>query len=174
MVPMIKVICHLLQLLSSYQDDVDLSFPPSDPSDPSVRSNVTNIDVQTVTDVEVHFYIFLGCLFCRVKEELEAIYEGKDKATTREALATSWRNHLDAPGVRDRLYDSVVELVCSILPCVTACSNCLIRPVMHADELQAPITETPFRCAGLSIRPGQYTLKDISAVEFMSKFGRPM
>ena len=108
MVPMIKVICHLLQLLSSYQDDVDLSFPPSDPS---VRSNLTNIDVQTVTDVEVHFYIFLGRLFFRVKEELEAIYEGKDKATTREALATSWRNHLDAPGVRDRLYGSVVELV---------------------------------------------------------------
>ena len=48
------------------------------------------------------------------------------------------------------------------------------RARMNADVLQAPITETPFRCAGLSIRPGQYTLKDISAVEFMSKFGRPM
>ena len=40
--------------------------------------------------------------------------------------------------------------------------------------LQAPITETLFRCTELSIRPGEYTLEQICTVEFMSKFGRPM
>ena len=36
---------------------------------------------------------------------------------------------------------------------------------MNADVLQAPITETPFRCPKLSIRPGQYTLEQICTVE---------
>ena len=119
-------------LLSSYQDDVDLLFPPSDAL---MRLDLVNSTMETVAEAEVHFYIFLGRLFCRVKEELKEIYEGKDKAPTYEALATSWRKHLDAQGVRDRLYRSVDDLfrdtkwVCSFLPCVAACSNCLIRPI---------------------------------------------
>ena len=63
--------------------------------------------METITKAEIHFYIFLEHLFCRVKEELQEIYEGKDKATTHEALATSWCKHLDAQGVCDRLYHSV-------------------------------------------------------------------
>ena len=84
--------------------------------------------METITKAEIHFYIFLEHLFCRVKEELQEIYEGKDKATTHEALATSWCKHLDAQGVCDRLYHSVVDLVCSIFPCIAASSKCMIRP----------------------------------------------
>ena len=44
-----------------------------------------------------------------------------------------------------------------------------------ADGLQAPITETPFDCSPVfTIKPGQLTPQDISKVEFLAQFGRPM
>ncbi|THH19412.1 hypothetical protein EW146_g1745 [Bondarzewia mesenterica] len=42
-------------------------------------------------------------------------------------------------------------------------------------HLQAPITETPFDChPSFPIRPNQFTLADVTTVEFMARFGRPL
>ncbi|THH06221.1 hypothetical protein EW146_g9684 [Bondarzewia mesenterica] len=42
-------------------------------------------------------------------------------------------------------------------------------------HLQAPITETPFDCApDFLVIPGKLTLKEVAAVPFMAKFGRPL
>jgi hypothetical protein len=44
-----------------------------------------------------------------------------------------------------------------------------------ADGLQAPVTETPFDCSPeFPIIPGKLRLEDISKVEFLAQFGRPM
>ena len=44
-----------------------------------------------------------------------------------------------------------------------------------ARDLQAPITEIPFDChPDLHIVPNKLKLGDITRIEFMSKFGRPM
>ncbi|KAH7917774.1 hypothetical protein BV22DRAFT_1135131 [Leucogyrophana mollusca] len=41
--------------------------------------------------------------------------------------------------------------------------------------LQAPITETPFDCfPAMEIDPGELKLPDLSTVEFMARFGRPL
>jgi hypothetical protein len=43
------------------------------------------------------------------------------------------------------------------------------------EKLQAPITETPFDCApGLFVQRKTLSLSQISSIEFMSKFGRPL
>jgi hypothetical protein len=45
----------------------------------------------------------------------------------------------------------------------------------NIDVLQAPVTETPFDCyPNLLIKPGELGLEDVSQVEFMARFGRPM
>jgi hypothetical protein len=42
-------------------------------------------------------------------------------------------------------------------------------------ETHAPITETPFDCCeDLMVKPGKLKIKDISTIEFMAKFGRPL
>ena len=42
-------------------------------------------------------------------------------------------------------------------------------------ETHAPITETPFDCCdSLMIKPGEKKIRDISTIEFMAKFGRPL
>ena len=39
----------------------------------------------------------------------------------------------------------------------------------------APITETPFDCSGdLMVKPGELTIKDVSTIQFMAQFGRPL
>jgi len=49
------------------------------------------------------------------------------------------------------------------------------RALVHSGALQAPITETPFDCApDLCILPGTLSLEDISDLEFMARFGRPL
>jgi hypothetical protein len=49
------------------------------------------------------------------------------------------------------------------------------RARANADALQAPVTETPFDCCPeFPIKPGKFGLKDVSQVEFMAQFGRPM
>jgi hypothetical protein len=49
------------------------------------------------------------------------------------------------------------------------------RACENADALQAPITETPFDCSpALSIKPGVFKMEDLSQIEFMAQFGRPM
>jgi len=43
--------------------------------------------------------------------------------------------------------------------------------------LQAPIIETPFACSPTlfeGLEPDQYTLKEVSIIEFMAQFGRPL
>ena len=42
-------------------------------------------------------------------------------------------------------------------------------------ETHAPITETPFDCCDdLMVKQGEFKIEDISRVEFMAKFGRPL
>ena len=49
------------------------------------------------------------------------------------------------------------------------------RARANADALQAPVTETPFDCSPkFPIKPGKIGLNDVSKVEFMAQFGRPM
>jgi hypothetical protein len=49
------------------------------------------------------------------------------------------------------------------------------RARANADALQTPVTETPFDCSPkFLIIPGKSGLKDISQVEFVAQFGRPM
>jgi hypothetical protein len=38
----------------------------------------------------------------------------------------------------------------------------------------APITETPFDCSGLMVKPGELSIKDIRKIPFMAHFGRPL
>ena len=38
----------------------------------------------------------------------------------------------------------------------------------------APITETPFDCDDLVVRPGELKMEDISKISFMARFGRPL
>lgn len=45
----------------------------------------------------------------------------------------------------------------------------------QSDAHHAPITETPFDCyPKLLIEPDTYTLRDVSSISFMAKFGRPL
>jgi hypothetical protein len=47
--------------------------------------------------------------------------------------------------------------------------------VTNVENLQAPITETPFDCSPVfPIKPGKLGLEDVSKVEFLAQFGRPM
>jgi hypothetical protein len=49
------------------------------------------------------------------------------------------------------------------------------RARANADALQAPVTETPFDCSSnFPIKPRKFGLGDVSQVEFMAQFGRPM
>jgi hypothetical protein len=49
------------------------------------------------------------------------------------------------------------------------------RARANANDLQAPITETPFDCAPtLRIKPDKLRLEDLYQTEFMAQFGRPM
>jgi hypothetical protein len=49
------------------------------------------------------------------------------------------------------------------------------RARANADALQAPVTETPFDWSPeFPIKPGKFGLGDVSRVEFMAQFGRPM
>jgi hypothetical protein len=49
------------------------------------------------------------------------------------------------------------------------------RARANTDALQAPVTETPFDCSPkFPIKPGKFGLEEVSRVEFMAQFGRPM
>ncbi|KAH7918081.1 hypothetical protein BV22DRAFT_1134873 [Leucogyrophana mollusca] len=49
------------------------------------------------------------------------------------------------------------------------------RMRQYSDTLHAPVTETPFDCfPAMEIIPGEYKLPDLSKVEFMARFGRPL
>ncbi|KAH7925110.1 hypothetical protein BV22DRAFT_1129298 [Leucogyrophana mollusca] len=49
------------------------------------------------------------------------------------------------------------------------------RMRQHSNALQAPVTETPFDCSpAMEIIPGELKLLDLSKVEFMARFGRPL
>lgn len=49
------------------------------------------------------------------------------------------------------------------------------RALQHPDALHAPITETPFdRAPDLYVSPGTLSLEDISDLEFLARFGRPL
>lgn len=42
-------------------------------------------------------------------------------------------------------------------------------------NLQAPITETPFDCyPGFLVQPDTLSWRDVSTIQFMAKFGRPL
>ncbi|KAH7920465.1 hypothetical protein BV22DRAFT_1181105, partial [Leucogyrophana mollusca] len=49
------------------------------------------------------------------------------------------------------------------------------RMRQHSNTLHAPVTETPFDCSpAMEIDPGEFKLPDLSKVEFMARFGRPL
>jgi hypothetical protein len=50
-----------------------------------------------------------------------------------------------------------------------------IRARQHPENLQAPITETPFDCSPqFPLKPGDLMLQDLHKIEMLASFGRPM
>jgi hypothetical protein len=110
----------------SYSGDIGLSFPPADAV---VRDHlVESTRRKDAPAVQLRYYTFLWCLFKHVGAELQALYNEKDRVVTQTALAASWRQHLESPGVREALYQSVVQSACQtpqvcLSLCVSACAN---------------------------------------------------
>ncbi|KAF8872391.1 hypothetical protein CPB84DRAFT_1967482 [Gymnopilus junonius] len=137
-------------------EDKGLAFPSPD-------EDVRTYFVRTAVSNESHvlkakYLKFFASLFTKVNGELDA-KRPSIRSKSAEELAEWWANHLK--NMRTDLYKAAIADA--------------TKTTEGAAVTHAPITETPFDCyPDFKVKPGELTVKDISEIKFMAKFGRPL